>query len=535
MGSWQWSGVCYTARMTKVDLLEVLFPHFAGISVERVADRGALVRITAASTQASARCPSCGYNSSAVHSGYERTVADTAVGGRRLVIELTVRRFFCRDATCPKKTFAEQIPGLTYRYGRDTLGLRRVHEAVGLALGGRAGSRLTERLAVPLSRDALIRRIRALPDPPVGEVSVLGVDDFALLRGHVYGTVLVDVLGRRPVDVLPERSAEALRAWLDAHPGVEVICRDRASCYAEGAALGAPTATQVADRWHLWHNLCQAVEKAVARLRPGWIPVVEPAESAGQEAPRLPDTPGAARARALHAQIHGLKDRGVGPYLIARELRIDPKTVHRYLSFATDEDLLGQGRRQRATGLDAHADYLARRYAEGARGGVLHKELESRGVKVSERTVRRFTARFHTEQPARPAIPKVRDVITLVTTHPDKRTAEDTVLLKELCARCPDLELLCAQVRRFAAILLTRPGAERLAEWIAQAQAAELKETAAFAAGLLADWDAVAAAATLKWSSGSTEGQVNRIKMLKRQMFGRAKPDLLRKRVLARN
>ena len=420
--------------MAASDLLRILFPHLGGVSVEKVEDRGALVRIAASSTQATARCPSCGYTSSAVHSGYERSVADTAVGGRRLVIELTVRRFFCRDPTCPKKTFAEQVPGLTYRYGRDTLGLRQVHEAVGLALGGRAGARLTERLAVPLSRDALIRRIRALPDPPVGEVSVLGVDDFALLRGHVYGTVLVDVLGRRPVDVLPERSAEALRAWLDAHQGVEVICRDRASCYAEGAVLSAPTAAQVADGWHLWHNLCQAVEKAVARLRPGWIPALELAELREPAVPELPDTPGAARARALHAQIHALKARGVGPYLISRELRIDPKTVHRYLSFATDEDLLGQGRRQRATGLDAHAEYLARRYAEGARGGVLQKELEARGVKVSERTVRRFTSRFQTEQPARPVIPKVRDVIALVTTHPDTRTAEDTVLLKELRA-----------------------------------------------------------------------------------------------------
>lgn len=366
-------------------------------------------------------------------------------------------------------------------------------------------------MAMPLSRDSLIRRIRAVPDPPVGEVTVLGVDDFALLKGHVYGTVLVDVLGRRPVDMLPERSAEAFRAWLDDHPGVEVICRDRASCYAEGAAFGAPAAIQVADRWHLWHNLCQAVDKAVARLRPGWVPVVEPAEPVEVGVPELPDTPGAARARALHAQIHALKNRGVGPCLISRELRIDPKTVHRYLSFATDDDLLGQGCRQRATSLDAHADYLARRYAEGARGGVLQKELEDRGVKVSERTVRRFVARFQTEQLAKPVIPKVRDVIALVTTHPDKRTADDTVLLKELCSRCLDLELLCAQVRRFAAILLTRPSSERLA-----------------------DWNAVAAAATLKWNSGSTEGQVNRIKILKRQMFGRAKPDLLRKRVLAR-
>jgi hypothetical protein len=161
--------------MTGVDLLGALFPHFTGITVEHVVDRGTLVRITASCTEPSGCCPSCGNGSSAVHSGSERSIADTAVG---------------------------------------------------LARGGRAGARLAEVMAIPLSRDTLIRRIRAVPDPPVGVVTVLGVDDFALLKGHVYGAVPVDVLGRRPVDVLPERSAGAPRAWLDAHPGVEVICRD---------------------------------------------------------------------------------------------------------------------------------------------------------------------------------------------------------------------------------------------------------------------------------------------------------------------
>lgn len=138
-------------------------------------------------------------NSPTVHSDYEWSQADTAVGGRRVLIELTVPSFFCRDRTCPKRTFAEQVLGLTYQYGRDTLGLRHVHEAIGVALGGRAGARLTGRLAASLSRDALIHKIRALPDPPVGEVPVLGVDDFALLRGHVYGRRHLSVQNRHLV------------------------------------------------------------------------------------------------------------------------------------------------------------------------------------------------------------------------------------------------------------------------------------------------------------------------------------------------
>jgi len=494
------------------------------------------VHVLARTCSREAFCTGCGAASRRVHSSYQRQLADTASGGQEVLIDLQVRRFFCGNPACAKTTFAEQVPGLTVRYGRRTLGLQAVLQAVALALGGRAGARLTGRLACAVSRSTLIRLIRAAADPDHQTPLVLGVDDFALRKGHVYGTILVDIETRRPVDMLPERSAESFRTWLDAHPGVEIICRDRGGCYAEGAAEGAPLAIQVADRWHLWHNLAEAVERTVGRHRSCLQEPPQDLESAPAEAEAapVPETGLAARTRARHTEVHAALARGLTITEIGRTLRLERKTVRRYATAATADELIGGTRVTQPGLLGPHQDWLRQRWDDGVRSTQrLHAELRDRGYQGSLRTLRRLTAQLRrdTAVPAPPPPPPARQVASWILTPPGDLTDDNRAALAQITARCAELAATRDLVREFADMLCHRHG-ERLEAWAHQAQTSPVSELRGFAKGLRRDWAAVIAGLTVSYSSGPVEGHVNRIKMIKRQMYGRAKPDLLRKRVL---
>jgi transposase len=483
-----------------------------------------------------------------VHSHYERRLADTAVAGRAVVIQLRVRRFFCPDGGCGKRTFAEQVPGLTIRYGRVSTALREVLRAIALALGGRAGARLASRLAAEVNRMTLIRLLRGLPDPAVTTApAVLGVDEFALRRGHSYGTLLTGIQTRRPVDLLPERSADSFAAWLTARPGAEVICRDRAGCYSDGGNRGAPEAVQVADRWHLRHNLGEAAERAVARHRRCLHPVTT-AEQAPPARdvliavpPAMPAGPvrrdrTAVRTRQRHAAVHQLLGDGRSVRAIALELGLARNTVRRFARTTDPEELLvhdGTGRRPSI--LEAHEPYLRERWNAGCTDAArLWQEIRARGYPGGYSLVRDYLAPLRgtaIAPPSPPAPPKPRKVTAWIMTRPADLAAEDQARLTTILDRCPELTALQDHVRAFAAMMTRRRGQD-LENWIAKATASGLPELRPFVTGLRRDQDAVTAGLTLPWSSGAVEGHVNRIKMIKRQMYGRANPDLLRLRVL---
>ncbi len=414
---------------------------------------------------------------------------------------------------------------------------------------------MTRHLASTVSRMTLLRQVRTLPDPDRATPRVLGVDDFALRRGHHYGSILIDMETRRPVDVLEDRRAGTLAAWLRAHPGVEIVCRDRAGAYSEGITAGAPDALQVADRWHIWHNLGEAVERVVARHR-DCLTIAEhtmiDAESAGEldvaahqeipitgvgiESPAERTDKWAVRARERYAAVHGLLDDGVSILAIGARLGLARGTVRRFARAASVEELLvNNGTGHRPSLLEEFKPYLHQRWNQGcANATELFHEIKARGYQGSAKIVMNYLHPFRTTGRVPRLVrkpPSVRRVVTWIMTDPANLEPEDRQQLETIMAASPELTGLAGHVRAFATLMRQLRGRE-LEQWMKAVDTDDFPALHSFVRGLRRDLDAVTAGLTLPWSSGPVEGHVNRIKTIKRQMFGRAKPDLLRKRIL---
>ncbi len=230
-----------------------------GLDVGRVEIAVDRITAVARSPAKTSLCPSCGGVSARIHGRYQRTLVDLPAHGRRVEIKLTVRRFRCPRPNCSTKIFAERLDeSITAPFGRRTTRMESVVHRLGLAIGGRPGHDLAERLAIPVSKDTLLRTVRRRVCYPMWPLRVVGIDDWAWRRGCRYGTIVCDLEQRRIVALPPDCQSETTAAWLRAHPDIAIVSRDRGAGYIEAASKGAPQAVQVADRWHLVENASAA-------------------------------------------------------------------------------------------------------------------------------------------------------------------------------------------------------------------------------------------------------------------------------------
>ncbi len=544
-----------------------LIPPSLRVDALLVEDDGITIRASSASCDV--RCPLCDELAHRVHSRPIRTLADLPWAGVAIHLRVQVRKFFCENPGCPRRIFSERLAGIAAVFARRTERQRTALLAIAVALGGEAGARLATNLGYVVSPDTLLRLIRQAPETAAATPTMLGVDDWAIHKGLTYGTILVDLERRRPVDLLPDRSSTSLAAWLQAHPGVKLIARDRGGAYAEGARDGAPVAIQVADRWHLVDNLADALEDVFRSKRTCLTAATAALNTPATDAPtpgpseevyqgkRLHPHPqfarervdaaaeaGVARRREKYEQVRALHTTELPVAHIARTVGVSRMTVYKYLREGPP-----QRKRHSIHGkqrvLEPWEPYLLQRWAEGCRMATrLWREIQAQGFAYSLTNVQRFVAELRRQGPSptgrprtpltQPHGPPPRQVAALLLRRPEKRSAEQRAYLRQLRATDPAMAAVIELAEDFLIMLRRREG-ERLPIWLDAAETSGIDELARFARKLRIDLAAVQAGLTLRQSNGQTEGHVNRLKLIKRQGYGRAKVDLLRKRVLARS
>ncbi len=546
-------------------------PDPVAVTLERIVADEVSVTLVVRAHRARVPCPCCEHIATRVHSRYTRQLADLPWQGLAVRLLLRTRRWFCDNPHCARRIFTERLPTVVAAHGQRTRRLATIIRLFGVAVGGAPGARLLRELGIAVSGDTLRRAVGAAALPTTAPTRVLGVDDWSLRRGHTYGTILVDLEAHRPVDLLPDRSAASLAAWLAAHPGVEMICRDRGGAYADGARQGAPTAVQVADRWHLLANLGELLERLVLRHHAALrqVRLIDPPAEPDAQPPSPPGTSAAgagepdevasraererrqrdARREARYQEIHMLHHQGLSIRAVARHVGISKTTVRKYLAAP---DCPHPGHRPTRRRLIApFVPYLRERWdADERQVPVLWAAIRRRGFTGSWRRVREVTAAWRREE--REALRARRGAVTPVAPRPaspvGKRcsprrvatwlgrpaaalTPAQQTYLTALLVACPELDAVRALALEFARLVRARD-ATGLDPWLVTAEASPLAAVREFVLGIRRDYAAVRAALEHAWSSGQVEGQVNRLKLVKRSMYGRASFALLRRRFL---
>jgi transposase len=546
-----------------------------GLDVESISANEEHIVISVTALCPSGRCPLCRQEAVRVHSRYHRTVADLPCAGRRVVLSLLVRKFFCDTAQCPRRIFTERLTGFIEPWARITNRLCHSLEAIGFATSGEAGSRLAPHVGFSVPPTTLLRRIMASPHLVAQTVSHAGIDDFAFRRGRKYGTLLVDLDSHRVVDVLPDRTTQSAATWLATHPEVEIISRDRGNDYAAAARQAAPQARQVADRFHLVKKLAEAVELALAR---SWAEIKRASQlteeqnstsseeqeevmaSAPQEwRPPIPQHRQQLQmARQVermqrYEQVISLRSLGLKPQAIARRVGKGERTVRRWLAAGIPA---AKRRRRKRSHFDTYAPYVLQRWQEGCHNGLqLWREIQAQGYHHSARMVYQFLqtlrdgaipvlptipADHEPQEPKKPtpaplASPldtlSARQAVWLFVREPtplDQTERETLALLRQRSQR---VETLYQLVQSFVHMVRHQQG-EQLDGWLKQTASSHLPDLKRFAQGIERDKAAVLAGLTLSYSNGVVEGQVHRVKLIKRMMYGRAGFALLRQRIL---
>lgn len=523
-------------------MIPTLLLPASGMSIASVEKREQLLEITLCLQTAVAICPDCKAAQSHVHSRYVRKAGDLPWADFKIKLMLSVRRFFCYNENCLRKTFAERFSFLL-PYARRTTRLNERLTNMAFATSAQAGSRLSSLFAMPVSSSTMLRLMHNYTVEPTQTPIVLGVDDFAFCKRKNYGTILVDHQKGQVIDLLPDRQPKTLSVWLKKHPGINYITRDRAAAYGEGATDGAPQAIQVADRWHLLMNLSDALRRffdgqASALYQAGMELAQQtfdqtPASTSNEAIP-IEEKPPSAK-EIMFTKVKELAAKGYSGRAISRMLSLSRTTVSRYLQH---ELLPAYSPRKGGTKFTPFINFITKHWQEGNGNRYqLYLLLQEQGYKGSYVNLCKFLSQYPKKASVAPkpmfAPIASRKAAMLVSRLADDLSEKQQKELGVILAHCPKAAAIHPLVLEFVEMVRNKQS-QFLDDWLQRASNCKIANIETFAKGLKTDYAAVKAALQYSYSNGPVEGQVNRLKLIKRQAYGRAGFDLLRKRVLVR-
>lgn len=481
---------------------------------------------------------------------------DLPCDGRTVTLILKVRRFRCPNTRCSRRTFSEQFPDWLPAHARCTTRLSTLVRQVGLEVGGESACRILHYFQVKVSGDTVLRRIRQSDAHRVTNPRVIGVDDWAFKKGSTYGTIIVDLEAQRVIDLLPDRTAQTLKAWLIAQPGIEFVARDRSSEYASAIQDACPDAVQVTDRWHLLTNLRQLAERYLSTIYSQLEPLSVAPDQAHlfahhrpafrrTQADKIRSTASRKQQEAIYHRVQVLRQQGYSIRKIAQLLAMHRATVTKYHQ-AESFPARKQNRQSRSI-LEPFLPYLRKRQIEGCENAMqLWREIAQQGYPGSHRQVQRWLQQHrirpasntpkrylrdqHDKEPFRSKLPALRELSWLLVKDHSNLSKREQIVLEHLLQH-PNVSQAYALIQQFGRMVRNRQ-VEQFQTWLDEMMHSPIPLFVNFAKALEQDHAAIEAALTHPWSNGQTEGQVNRLKFIKRQMYGRARFDLLRLRVL---
>ena len=502
-----------------------------GFSADCALSEGDRAIVNIRATSVSCPCPGCGVISDRVHSRYSRRLADLPMSGRRVVLVVLARRFRCKATVCARRIFTERFDNDVLKpWARRTARLDQIVHCLALALGGRPAASFSRRLCIPVSNDTLLRAVRKRGSPSFPPPSVIGIDDWAWRRNQRYGTLICDLERRKTIALLPDREPATARAWLAGQPQIGIVARDRGGGYGLAAQTALPHAVQVADRWHLMENASQAFLDAVRKS----MRDIRAAVGAATINPELLTSAekmqyeGFQRREETNAAILAMSKEGATIKQIVRRTGYSRGLVRKVLR-GQRSDIF----RVRSSSLEAYLPWLDEQWAAGKRNGAgLWRSLKSRGFRGCPRVVSEWSGRRRRSErmdaSALGRAPSARTVARLMTVGRDQLSRAETVTVAAIESGVEGLVQAREAVAAFQTMIRRKALAE-LGPWIEHAKTTLV---ASFANGVTKDIAAVTAAISSGWSSGQTEGQICKLKLVKRQMYGRGKLDLLQARVI---